>query len=139
MVVVLAVFALVAIGKVGRDTFLDVGAKSHAQRLAVDLSQARRRSIATGENHYLGFINDGGSITGYTLYRRDATLGNVAADEPYEFPADVIVTVSHSEAEFDFEGSALAAYQIDLAGPNQTWRVNVVLTTGTARLSEVGS
>ena len=138
VVIILGVFAAVAASRLGPGTVVNVGARTHAQRLAVDLLQAKRRSIATGENHYLAFTTGGGgSVTGYTLYRRSVSQGNVAVDEPYQFPSDVVVWVSHNEAEFTFEGSALASYQVSLAGPEQTWQVDVVPTTGLARVAEV--
>jgi type II secretory pathway pseudopilin PulG len=138
VVVVLGILAAITVGRLAPNTLYNVGAQTDAQRLAVDLLQARQRSIATGENHYLDFTTGGGgTATGYTLYRRSASQGDVAVDEPHQFPSDVVVSVSHSNAEFTFEGAALAAYQITLTGPDQTWRVEVVTVTGTARVRPV--
>jgi prepilin-type N-terminal cleavage/methylation domain-containing protein len=129
VVTILGFFAIVAVSRIGSGTLDNFGAQADARRLAVDLLQARRRSIATGENHYVNFTIAGGEATGYTLYRRDGG-GDVAVDSLHEFPANVVVTSSHDDAEFTFEGMALAAYQIELTGPEQTWRVNVVPVTG---------
>ena len=129
VVAILGCFMVVAISRIGPGTLRNFGARADARRLAVDLLQSRRRSIATGENHYLAFAVVGGEATGYTLYRRKAG-GDIAADSPHEFPGNVVVTVSHDDAEFTFEGAALAAYQIVLTGPEQTWQVDVVPVTG---------
>ena len=137
VVAILAIVTTVAISRIGPGQLANFGARADAQRVAMDLLQARRRSIATGDNHYLGFSTGGGQITGYTLYRRDPGLGNVAVDSPHVFPDDVVVSASHNEAEFTFEGAALAAYQITLVGAEQTWRVDVVPVTGTAVISQI--
>ena len=138
VVAVLGILAAVGVGRLASGTLQDVGARTDAQRLAADLAQARRRSIATGENHYVGFTTGaGGTATGYTLYRRSASEGNVAVDEPRRFGGGVVVSSAHSDAEFTFEGAALAAYQVTLAGPEQTWRVEVVPVTGSAAVSQV--
>ncbi len=129
VVAILGIFAVVAISRIGPGTLYNFGARADARRLAVDLLQARRGSIATGENHYLAFTVVGGEATGYALFRRKAG-GDVAVDTPHEFPGNVVVTTSHADAEFTFEGAALAAYQIELTGPEQTWQVDVVPVTG---------
>ncbi len=126
---ILGIFAVVAVSRIGPGTLVNVGAGADARRLAVDLLQARRRSIATGENHYLGFAVSGGEATGYTLCRR-AAGGDVAVDSPHTFPGNLVVANSHTYAEFNFEGAALAAYQVTLTGPEQTWQVDVVPVTG---------
>ena len=129
VVTILGFFAIVAVSRIGPGTLYNFGARADARRLAVDLLQARRRSIATGENHYLAFTVVGGEATGYTVHRRSAG-GDIAVDSPHEFPGNVVVTTSHTDAEFTFEGTALAAYQIALTGPEQTWQVDVVPVTG---------
>ncbi len=136
VVAILGIFAVIAVSRIGPDALQNFGARADTRRLALDLLQARRRSIATGENHYLAFAGGGGPTTGYTLYRRSASSGNIAVDEPHAFPGDVVVVTSHAEAEFTFEGTALAAYQVTLVGPQQTWQVDVVPVTGTARVTQ---
>ena len=133
---IMAIFVTVAVSRIGPETIRDFGARADARRLAGDILQARRRSIATGENHYLAFAASGGRASGYTLYRRSSSQGNVAVDEAYVFPSDVVVTTSGSQLEFTFEGAALAAYQIELTGPGQTWRVDVLPATGTAVVTQ---
>ena len=136
VVAIMAIFVAVAASRIGPETIRDFSARADARRLAADILQARRRSIATGENHYLAFATSGGRTSGYTLYRRSSSRGNVAVDEAYEFPPDVMVKTSSSSVEFTFEGTAMAASQIVLTGPGQTWRVDVVPATGTALVTQ---
>jgi prepilin-type N-terminal cleavage/methylation domain-containing protein len=132
----IGIFAAVASARFGADPRKNFGAEADARRLALDLLQARRRAIATGDNHYLEFTASGGNVVGYTLYRRLSGGGVQAVDEPRTFLQQEEVTVSHAQAEFDFEGAALAAYQMTLTGPNRTWQVTVVPATGTAKVTE---
>ena len=104
----IGVLAAVAIGRLGKTALGDFGAEGDARRLSLDLAQARR-----------------------------AAGGDVAVDEYRGFPSQAVVTVSHGQAEFNFEGQALAAYQITLAGPNRTWQADVVPVTGAVRISEL--
>jgi len=134
VVVIMAILAGIAISRIGPDTQRNFSARADARRVSLALLQAQRRAILTGHNHYLNFTLNAGLATGFTLYERDPSLGNVAVDVPYQFPVGLAVTVSHAQTEFTFDGSALAAYQITLTGPNQVWRVDVVPVTGTARV-----
>jgi hypothetical protein len=47
------------------------------------------------------------------------------------------VTSSHPELEFTFEGAALAAYQVTIAGASHTWRASVVPITGAVRVIQL--
>lgn len=136
VVAILAILVTVAVARIGPNALQNFGARADARRVMADLHQARRRSIATGENHYLAFVSAGGRVTGYTLYRRSASEGDIAVDSPHEFPDGVVVSTSHPMAEFSFEGGALASYQITLVGPDQTWQVDVVPVTGMAEASQ---
>jgi len=136
VIAIMAVFVTVAASRLGPEMIHDFGARADARRLAGDILQARRRSIATGEEHYLEFAVSNGRVSGYTLYRKAKSQGKVAVDEPHEFPADVAVSTSAPKVRFTFEGAALAAYQIVLTGPGQTWRVDVVPATGTAVVNQ---
>ncbi len=135
VLVLLGVFAAVAAARLGPGPLQNFAARADARRLALDLHQAQRRSIATGDNHYLEFTTSGGQAVGYTLYRRLSGGGVQAVDEYREFTQDETVTVSHAQAEFNFEGAALAAYQMTLAGPNRSWQVTVIAATGAVRVT----
>jgi prepilin-type N-terminal cleavage/methylation domain-containing protein len=140
LIVVLAligIFAAVAAARLGTAPLKNFASHADARRLALDLLQARRRAIAYGDNHYLEFTSSGGQVVSYTLYRRLSGGGVEAVDEPREFPQQETVTASHAQAEFDFEGAALAAYQVTLAGPDRTWQVTVTPVTGAIRVTEL--
>jgi prepilin-type N-terminal cleavage/methylation domain-containing protein len=66
VIAVMAIFATLAASRIGPETIRDFDARADARRLAADILQARRRSIATGENHYLAFVVSSGRATGYT-------------------------------------------------------------------------
>ncbi len=42
----------------------------------------------------------------------------------------------YPDAEFEFEGGTLAAYQIILTGAEQTWQIDVIPVTGTATVTQ---
>lgn len=135
MLSVLAIVALLAAASVtrfGSSTIENVGAEGFARKLALDLMQARRRTIATGDNHYLQLTLAGPGATTYTMYRRTAA-GDVVVEETRAAPAGTTVVASHTTLEFDFGGAALAAYTVTVSGPNRTWTVSTVMATGAVR------
>jgi prepilin-type N-terminal cleavage/methylation domain-containing protein len=130
--VIVGLLAIAGISRFGSGTMENVGADGCARKLALDLMQARRRTIATGDNHYLLLDIVGSNVTSYTMYRR-AAGGDVAVDQTRTMPAGVTVTASHGTLEFDFDGASLASYSIVVAGPNRTWTVSTVMATGAVR------
>ncbi len=110
----------------------NLGARVEARRVARDLHQARRRAIATGDNHLLQF---GGR--GYQIRRRAGNGSTTAVDNVYTFPSELSVTVSPSSPEFTFEGQALATYLIRLSGTSRTYRVRVYPATGAIQVQEL--
>jgi len=129
MILVTATFSTGTLG--------NLGAKIEARRVALDLIQARRRAIATGDNHLLQFTTSGSSISSYQIMRRLDDNSTVAVDDVYVFPGDVTVTSQSTSAEFDFEGSALAGYRINFNGPARSFQVVVDQLTGTVRVTEL--
>ncbi len=135
VVTVLGILAAVGMSRLGQTTYGNLGAQGDARRIALDLLQAQRRAISTGDNHYLQFTPGGGPVTSYALVRR-AAGGDVTLDTVSEIPRGVTITPSHAVAEFNFEGAALAAYQIEIAGPDRNWTVSAVPATGAVRVLE---
>jgi hypothetical protein len=110
----------------------DVGAQGFARRLALDCSQARRRAIATGDNHLLRFTTSGGQASQYALYRRQG-VNTTLVDDVHAVPADVTVTTAGAtDLEFTFTGEALASYTVTIQAPDRTWTVTVPQVTGKA-------
>ncbi len=118
-------------------TLGNLGAKVEARRLAFDLNQARRRAIATGDNHFLQFTSSGSSIVSYQIMRRFDDNSTTAVDDVYVFPGEVNVVSKANSAEFDFEGSASASYQINFNGSKRSYQVAVDLLTGTVNVTEL--
>jgi prepilin-type N-terminal cleavage/methylation domain-containing protein len=135
VVAILGIVSAVAISRFEPGVFNDVGSHSDARRLAIEMLAAQRRAIATGDSHRLDFATANDNFTGYVM-KRVTPGGPVVVDTTRSFPRGLIVSGSHSQAEFTFEGSALAAYQYTLAGSNRTWDVQVIPATGMVRVRE---
>jgi prepilin-type N-terminal cleavage/methylation domain-containing protein len=138
MVAVLVIVALLAaagVTRFGSSTLENAGADGFTRKLAADLLQARRRTIATGDNHYLQLTIVASKVTSYDMYRR-AAGGDVVVDQTRTVPAGVTVTASHATLEFDFDGAALAAYSISVAGPRRSWAISTVIATGAVQTVE---
>ena len=135
VLVIVALLAAATITRLGSSTLDNVGAEGCTRLLALDLIQARRRTIATGDNHYLLLSTAGSSVTGYTMFRR-AAGGDVAVDQPRQVAAGVTVISSHATLEFDFDGASLAAYSLSIAGPQRSWSVSTVIATGAVQAVE---
>ena len=131
----IGIFTATASMRLSPATQSNVGARSEARRLSLDLIQAQRRAISTGQNHFVQMTSGGSGVTGYTVRRR--TAGGSEVVETRDFSSGITVTASHPELEFTFEGAALAAYQVTLAGSDHTWRATVVPITGAVRVIQL--
>ena len=129
---VIGLLAAAAISTYGTGSLRTIGAEADARRIALDLLQSQRRSISTGSNHYVQFNSSGGSVTSYTVYKRVGG-SSTQVESTRAVPTGVAITASHTQAEFTFEGQALAAYSIVVAGPSRSWTVSVVPVSGAVR------
>ncbi len=136
VVAIIGIFASLAVTRFGHRAIGNAAAQGLASNLSLDLLQAQRRSISTGDNHFLEFHSTGGVVTGYTL-RRQAAGGPIDTDTMRNVPRDVVLTVSHSRCEFNFEGTAEAACTLTVAGPDRQWIVEVNPATGGVRSHEL--
>jgi type II secretory pathway pseudopilin PulG len=134
VVALVGVFVAVAAGRFGQSAQGNFAARGDARRLALDLVQCQRRAIASGANHYLEFTTSSGAIVGYTLYQRTGPSSGTAVDAYQAFSTGLTVTSAQSQLEFTFDGSALTAYAVTLAGANQTRQVSVTAATGNVRV-----
>ncbi|MCH8042998.1 MAG: type II secretion system protein [Planctomycetes bacterium] len=132
---VLGTFAAVAMSRWSPSTLSSFQSRADARGLALDLLQAQRRTVATGDHHYVLLIG-GGTITSYEMYRKTGG-GDLLVEPAKSFPSGVTVTSSHTQLEFDFEGAALAAYQVTLTAEHYTWRVSVIPSTGAVKVEDV--
>jgi prepilin-type N-terminal cleavage/methylation domain-containing protein len=129
VVVIVGLLAAAGLTKWGSGTVQNLTGEGFARKLALDLLQARRRTIATGDNHYLLLTPSTSNVTSYAVYRR-AAGGDVAVEAARTIPSGVTATASHTTLEFDFDGAALAGYTVAVAGPNRTWTISTVMATG---------
>jgi Tfp pilus assembly protein FimT len=131
VVFIIGLLGVMAATRYGSNAVADVDGQGFSQRLALDLSQARRRAIATGDNHLVRFTVVGGLATQYAVYCRQGVSTNLV-DAVHLAPADVDVTTSATDLEFTFTGEALASDTVTIQAPDRTWTVTVPQATGKA-------
>jgi prepilin-type N-terminal cleavage/methylation domain-containing protein len=129
VVVIVGLLAAAGLMKWGGGTVENLTGEGFARKLALDLLQARRRTIATGDNHYLLLSPSTANVTSYAVYRR-AAGGDVAVESSRTLPSGVTASASHATLEFDFDGAALAGYTVAVVAPNRTWTISTVMATG---------
>lgn len=132
VVAIVGMLAAAGISRFGYSTVDNLSGEGFARKLALDLVQARRRTIATGDNHYLQLFPSAANFTSYVMYRR-ASGGDVVVEQSRSRPHGVTASSSHAMLEFDFDGAALATYSVSVVGPNRTWTVSTVMATGTVQ------
>jgi hypothetical protein len=138
VVILLGLIAAAAVGSFRPETFGDLGSHTDARRLALDVIQSRRRSIATGDNHLLALAYNGPNVVGYTIQQRLDGGGTADVDSYRRFSDRVTVTFAPAaDPEFDFEGAALSSSTITIAGPHRTWQVTITQATGAVSVVEL--
>jgi type II secretory pathway pseudopilin PulG len=129
---IIGIVSLMAVTRYSTATLADIGATGFARRLALDCAQARRRAIATGNNHLVRFTLSGGHATQYAVYRRSGGTTTLV-DDVHSVPANVTVSTGGvTDVEFQFTGEALASYAINITSPDRTKMVTVTQVTGKA-------
>ncbi len=129
---IIALLAAAGLMRWGSTTVSNLSGEGFARRLALDLMQSRRRTIATGDNHYVQLAPSTSNVTSYTIYRR-ASSGDVVVEQPRTMPGGVTCTASHATLEFNFDGASIAAYSVAVVGPNRTWTIFTVMATGSVQ------
>jgi prepilin-type N-terminal cleavage/methylation domain-containing protein len=133
VVTLLGIVVTVSIASYKPGTMGNMGAKADARHLALDMMQARRRAISTGDNHFISFATSG-STTKYAVYRRPSSGSPVQIGDWYTFQQNVTVTSNPVSPEFTFEGLALANYTVDVRGPNNWFSVTANQASGAVRV-----
>src|SRR3954447_20216942 len=129
---IIGIVSLMATTHYSTTTIADIGATGFARRLALDCGQARRRAIATGDNHIVRFTLSGANATQYALYRRQGG-STTLVDDVHAVPANVtVITGGVTDAEFQFTGEALASYTINITAADRSKSVTVMQVTGRA-------
>jgi len=98
-VTMVGILAAVATARLSSSTQANHSTVGDARRLALDLLQAQRRAISTGDNHYVAFTTTAGKIVSYTLYRRQSGV-NVAVDAVHTFDTQITITSADTNLEY---------------------------------------
>ena len=122
VVAILGLLSVAAVTRYGQSSISNGGAEGFARKLALSLKYARRSTISTGENHYVKLINPGSGIASYAIFNR--TTG-VQVDETRTVPEGFTVSATGIDLEFDFDGSALATYNIVILADERIFNVIV--------------
>src|SRR3954451_20899430 len=118
VVFIIGIVSLMAVTRYSTTTLADIGATGFARRLSLDCAQARRRAIATGNNHLLRFTLVGGNATQYGVYSHVGAAYTLV-DDVHTVPANVTVTTGGvTDMEFQFTGEAIASYTVNIASPD---------------------
>jgi type II secretory pathway pseudopilin PulG len=129
--VIIGLLGVMAATRYGSAAVADADGQGFARCVALDCLQARRRAIATAQNHLLRFTIVSGKATSYAIYRRNGA-NTTLVDQVHTVPADVTVTTSATDVEFTYVGEGLASYTITVQAPDRTWTVTVPQVTGKA-------
>ena len=135
-VTLMAIVAAIVVGRNGRTFIGNYSSQADARRVGLALLQAKRRTISTGVTHGVQLNSSNGDIVSFSVV---SLVGGVptVVDGPTTFSTHLNVTASHTQLTYDFEGKAGAAYWLQLAGPNATWRIDVVPLTGTVSTTKL--
>jgi prepilin-type N-terminal cleavage/methylation domain-containing protein len=132
VVFIVGIVSLMAVTRYSTTTLADIGATGFARRISLDCAQARRRAIATGDNHLLRFTLLAGNATQYAVYRRSGA-STTLVDDVHAVPANVTVTTGGAtDVEFQFTGEALASYTVSITSPDRSKTVTILQVTGKA-------
>jgi prepilin-type N-terminal cleavage/methylation domain-containing protein len=132
VVFIIGIVSAMAVTRYSTTTLADIGATGFARRMSLDCAQARRRAIATGDNHLLRFTLSGGNATQYGLYRRSGATTTLV-DDIHAVPANVTVTTGGvTDVEFQFTGEAIASYTVSITAADRATTVTIPQVTGRA-------
>jgi prepilin-type N-terminal cleavage/methylation domain-containing protein len=132
VVFIIGIVSLMAVTRYSMTTLADIGATGFARRVSLDCAQARRRAIATGNNHLLRFTLVGGNATQYGVYSHVGSTYTLV-DDVHTVPANVTVTTGGAtDVEFQFTGEAIASYTISITSADRSKTVTIPQVTGKA-------
>ena len=138
--VLVGILSSVVAGRYGRSLLRDLGARTEAHQLWVDLQRTRKEAIRRRAPHTLLLSGPtSGPWTGYSIFsgaEAEARAGSAdTIDEAREFPTDTTATGDSAAIEFDAEGQASRAVMLQLRGPERSWSVQVFPLTGSVKVS----
>ena len=136
VITIMGILAAIGTARFGRSAYANFGSQGEARTLSLALLRAHRSAIKTGDDHFVQF-NSVNPATQYNLMRRAGDGTTSLVEGPHTLNVDVRVVSSATDLNFNFEGEAAAAYQVDFTGNGRKWRVSVVPITGAVVVSEV--
>jgi len=139
VLLIIGLLGSMAFLRFGDSTYNTTTAEGFVRAMVLDLRQARRRTISTGDDHYLLLSRSGGVVTSYTLYRNAAGVPYVV-DRTVDVPAGAVVTTATDQWTFDFDGSLVGAWgtgTIVVTGPFHAWTLTVYRATGIVKYAKV--
>lgn len=130
VVTIIGILSSVVLMRLGGGSFGRPSVHAFSRQLSVDLRYTRSMAITQKVNHYLGFDS-----TGYTIFRRDSP--DVVVNPRQPLPKGVEGSISDWNFEFEPSGAALAGYWANLSSSGVTYRVEVILVTGTTTVRKL--
>lgn len=136
---VIGLLAAAALMRIGSNTLNTTESEGFVRRLALDMRQARRAAIATGDDHYVRLNRDaGGKVIGYDLLR-DTSGADTLVQPTTVTPNDTAVITATNDWAFDFSGALTAvggASSLQIDGTNFEWNLDVIHATGIVRTTK---
>jgi|GEM_PF-1673273 len=141
VVTLTGILSTAVVGRYGRSIFGDIGARTEAHQLWLDMQRARREAIRSGTPHTILMSGSAsGPWSGYQIVAgsaADARSGRGSAvSEPRTFPEELSATGDSPTVEFNFEGQADRPVTLQLTGPHRSWRVQVLPLIGSVTVTE---
>ncbi|MDA1055504.1 MAG: prepilin-type N-terminal cleavage/methylation domain-containing protein [Planctomycetota bacterium] len=138
VVTLMGILAAIGAARLGRSAFANFGSQGEARTLSLSMLRAERAAITTGDIHFIQFdAATPRAATQYNVMRRLTPGRDVLVEGPYILNKDVKVVATAAKMDFNFEGQAAAAYQVDFTGSGRNWRLNVVPITGAVVVTDV--
>src|SRR3954462_13433433 len=132
VVFIIGIVSAMAVTRYSTTTLADIGATGFARRVSLDSAQARRRAIATGNNHLLRFTLVSGNATQYGVYSHVGSTYTLV-DDMHTVPANVTVTTGGvTDVEFQFTGEAVASYTVSITAPDRSKTITIPQVTSKA-------
>lgn len=139
VVSIIGLVAGMAILKFGHTTYEATDGNGFSRRLALDLAQARRRAIATGDDHYVQFTRSSGVVVSYAVVR-DPSGSDYYVDDVIGVPTGVSVTTGSDTLTYDFTGALTAGGTSSLLridGTDYYWNLTIYHATGRVEVDQL--
>jgi prepilin-type N-terminal cleavage/methylation domain-containing protein len=131
-VMIVGIVSAAVMLRYGSNTSTQLSAEGFTRRLVLDLRQAQRRTIATGNDHYLVFTSTSGAISSYAVWQDLAT--DVRVDDNVAVPSGITVTSDATTWNFGFDGNVTnTGSLITVSTAKHYWNVTLYRATGAIR------